>query len=65
MFDLFRIYRHHQRVEREALDEVQHLRRRHGAAALVAARLKLKSGDLTQWGRRVMKRAVRLLEKEQ
>jgi hypothetical protein len=58
----FRIWKRHQRLERHALEEAQLLRRRHGALALTVAHQKLARHDLTQWGRRVLKRTVALLE---
>jgi hypothetical protein len=57
----FRIYRRFQRLERQALEEAQHLRRRHGAGALHAAHQKLVRPDLTRWGRKVLRRAIHLL----
>lgn len=56
-----RIYRRHRRLERQALEEARLLRRRHGGAAIIAAREKLKRPDLTWWGRKVLKRSIELL----
>ena len=58
-----RLYRRHKRLERQALEEAQLLRRRHGAAAIAAAREKLRRPDLNWWGRRVVKRAIELLRR--
>jgi hypothetical protein len=58
----FRIWKRHQRLERHAREEAQHLRRRHGALALTVAHQKLARHDLTQWGRKVLKRTVVLLQ---
>jgi hypothetical protein len=52
--DPFRLWRRHRRREREALEEVQHLRRRHGAEALKVAEEKLLRPDLTSWSRIVL-----------
>jgi hypothetical protein len=57
-----RLYRRRQRLRREALEEAQHLRRRHGNKALAAARDQLRRTDLTSWGRHVMETAVKLLK---
>jgi hypothetical protein len=62
--DPFRWYRRHQRLRREAQDEVQYLRRRHGESALAAAREKLARPDLTDWGRSVVAQAIKELSKE-
>lgn len=62
--DPFRIYRRRRRLMREAQDEAQYLRRRHGELALSAAQAKAKSPELTRWGRRVLEEAVKLLQKE-
>jgi hypothetical protein len=56
-----RLYRRHQRLERQALEEARLLRRRHGAAAVHACREKLRREDLTWWGRKVLKRTIELL----
>jgi hypothetical protein len=61
VLDPFRLYRRHSRMERHALEEAQHLRRRYGDMALHIARQKLLRPDLTQWGRKVIKRAIKLL----
>ena len=58
-----RAYRRWRRVQREALDEAQMLRRRYGDAALDAARAKLVREDLSSWGRRVLQETVKVLEK--
>jgi hypothetical protein len=57
-----RLYRRRQRLRREALEEAQYLRRRHGDEALIAARDQLRRGDLTSWGRQVMETAIKLLQ---
>ena len=56
-----RMYRRHQRLERQALEEARLLRRRHGGAAITVARDKLQRPDLTWWGRKVLKRSIELL----
>ncbi|MET0274187.1 MAG: hypothetical protein ABW360_14465 [Phenylobacterium sp.] len=56
-----RLYRRFRRLEREAREEAQTLRRRHGSSALLAAREKLRRPEVTSWGRRVLKRAIKLL----
>jgi hypothetical protein len=61
--DPFRWYRRHQRLLREAQDEIQYLRRRHGESALAAAREKLNRPDLTDWGRSVVAQAIKALER--
>lgn len=61
--DPIRWYRRRQRLLREAQDEVQYLRRRHGESALTAAREKLKRTDLTDWGRSVVAQAIKELER--
>lgn len=60
-----RLLRRRERLKREALDEAQMLRRRHGDAACTAARAKLARTDLTTWHRQVVERAVQLLESDQ
>jgi hypothetical protein len=57
----WRIYRRIQRLERQAIEEAQHLRRRYGPGALHAAHQKMARPDLTHWGRKVMKRTIQLL----
>jgi hypothetical protein len=57
-----RLYRRHQRLMRDAREEAQNLRRRHGAQALEAARAKLQRPEITSWGRRVIQRAVKTLQ---
>jgi hypothetical protein len=64
ILDPFRLYRRHQRLSREAREEARHLRRRYGDAAVIAAWDRLGRPDITQWGRRVMKRALVLLEQD-
>jgi hypothetical protein len=59
-----RLYRRRQRLRREALEEVQYLRRRHGDEALLAARDQLRRSELTSWGRQVMETAVKLLQSQ-
>ena len=61
--DPIRWYRRRQRLLREAQDEVQYLRRRHGESALTAAREKLQRSDLTDWGRSVVAQAIKVLER--
>lgn len=57
-----RLWRRRERLRREAMDEAQMLRRRHGEAAPMAAKTKLERPDLTTWHRQVVERAARLLE---
>ena len=56
-----RLYRRRQRLLREALEEAQYLRRRHGDAALAEARNQLRREDLTSWGQKVLQRAIKYL----
>ena len=63
LIDPFRWYRRRQRLQREALEESQYLRRRFGDTALETAREKLKRPDLTSWGRGVLEEAIKLLER--
>ena len=63
IIDPFRLYRRHRRLVREAQEEAQFLRRRHGSSALQAAKTQLRRPDLTAWGKQVMHRTIRLLEK--
>lgn len=56
-----RFLRRRERLKREALEEAQMLRRRHGDAAQAAAKAKLQRTDLTSWHRQVVERAARLL----
>ena len=63
IIDPFRLYRRRQRLLREAQDEAQYLRRRHGDSAAAAAREKLARPDLTRWGQRVVEQALRELER--
>jgi hypothetical protein len=64
VFNPLRLLRRHERLKREALDEAQVLRRRHGEAAADAAKAKLDRTDLTTWHRLVVERAIQILEKE-
>jgi hypothetical protein len=64
IIDPFRWHRRHQRLRREAQDEIQYLRRRHGESALAAAQEKLARPDLTNWGRRVVSEAIKELRRE-
>lgn len=57
----FRLYRRWQRLKREALEEAQVARRRHGDEAAWALKVKLADPQLTTWGRTVLKRAIKLL----
>lgn len=57
-----RLWRRRERLRREALEEAQMLRRRHGEAAAGAAKTKLDRSDLTTWHRQVVERAARMLE---
>ena len=57
-----RILRRRQRLEREALEEAQFLRRRHGEGALDAARDQQLRPEVTTWGYRVLDRAIQLLK---
>jgi hypothetical protein len=63
IIDPFRWYRRRQRLQREAQEESQYLRRRHGDQAATAAREKLGRPDLTSWGRSVLEQAIKLLER--
>lgn len=63
--DLFRLWRRSRRAKAEAREEADYLRRRHGFGALEAAQVKLSRPELTQWGRRVVRGAVKLLERKQ
>ena len=58
-----RLYKRWQRVRQEAAEEAYMLRRRHGEAALEAARAKLSREDLSSWGRKVLQETVKVLEK--
>lgn len=58
-----RLYKRWRRLNQEALEEAQMLRRRYGSTALEAARAKLAREDLSSWGRRIMQQAVKMLEK--
>lgn len=57
----FRLYRRARRLERQAAEEAQHLRRRYGGEALLQAELQLVRPDLTSWGRLVLRRTIKLL----
>ncbi|MDB5419334.1 MAG: hypothetical protein JWP50_2753 [Phenylobacterium sp.] len=57
-----RLYRRRQRLLREALEEAQYLRRRHGAEALGAAHEQLRRPDITRWGHKVLERAIQYLK---
>jgi len=57
----FRLYRRWRRLERQAAEEAQHLRRRYGADALTQAEQQLARPDVTSWGRLVLRRAIRRL----
>lgn len=59
-----RLLRRYERIKREALDEAQILRLRHGDDAVAAAKAKLTRTDLTSWYRLVLVRTIQLLEKE-
>ena len=56
-----RLYRRWQRLKREALEEAQLAKLRHGDEAAWALHMKIADPSLTTWGRRVLKRAVKLL----
>jgi hypothetical protein len=58
-----RLYRRRQRLKREALEEAQYLRRRHGPDAIRAARDSLERPDLTTWGQEVLEEAIRILRR--
>lgn len=60
--DPFRFFRRRRRLLREAQEEAQYLRRRHGDLALVAARDKIGSPALTRWGRQVLEQTIRILK---
>jgi hypothetical protein len=57
-----RMWRRRQRLEREALEEAQFLRRRFGPGALEAAREQQRRPEVTSWGYRVLDRAIQLLK---
>jgi hypothetical protein len=61
MLNLIRLWRRRRRLAREAMEEAQYLRLRHGPQAVRAAEEKLRRTDLTAWGRRVLTQAIRLL----
>jgi hypothetical protein len=63
ILDPFRLYRRHQRLQREAVEEAQHLRRRYGDQAIDAALERLARPDITKWGHQVMTRALAILRK--
>ncbi len=58
-----RLYRRWRRAQQEALEEAQMLRRRYGAQAMAAAQAKLAREDLSSWGRRIVREAIKMLEK--
>jgi hypothetical protein len=62
LFDPFKAKRRRERLEREALEEAYILRRKHADAAVEAAKTTLQRPDLTSWGRKVMDRAIELLQ---
>ena len=59
-----RFLRRRQRLRREALEEAQYLKRRHGEDAIRAAREQLRRPDLTTWGRNVLQRTIKLLRRD-
>lgn len=59
-----RLLRRRERLQREALDEAQMLRRRFGGEAHAAAIAKLDRTDLTTWHRQVVEKAARLLKSD-
>jgi hypothetical protein len=63
IIDPIRWYRRNQRLKQDAKEEILYLKRRHGGQALAAAREKLSRPDLTDWGRSVVGRAIRELER--
>ena len=63
IIDPIRRYRRHRRLLKEAAEEAQFLRRRHGEGAIAAAREKLERPDLTQWGRSVLQQAIKELDR--
>ena len=63
IIDPFRWYRRRQRLQREAQEESQYLRRRHGDRAAAIAREKLGRSDLTRWGRSVLAETIKLLDR--
>lgn len=62
-FNPFRLYRRWRRLAAEARQEAAFARRRHGDHAAAELRRKLADPALTSWGRKVVRRAVDLLEK--
>jgi hypothetical protein len=56
-----RLYRRRQRLLREALEEAQHLRRRFGDTAIAEAHEQLRRPDLTSWGNKVLRQAIKYL----
>lgn len=56
-----RLWRRRRRLKRDALDEAQHLRRRHGDQALAIAQAKLADAQTTTWGRAVLRESIKLL----
>lgn len=59
-----RLYRRLRRLQRDSLEEAQHLRRRHGDMALAAAEEKLRRPEITTWGKLVIRRAIKLLHSQ-
>lgn len=64
MLNPLRLYRRRQRLNREALEEAQYLRRRHGTDAVQAASEQLRRPDLTSWGHLVLERAIQFLKRK-
>lgn len=64
MLNPLRLYRRRQRLSREALEEAQYLRRRHGPDALHAAKEQLRRPELTTWGHQVLEKAIELLRRK-
>jgi len=59
-----RLFRRWRRLRAAVDDETAYLRKLHGRNAARAAAEKLQRPDLTSWGRLVVKRALRQLERE-
>ena len=64
MLNPLRLYRRRQRLNREALEEAQYLRRRHGPDAVRAAGEQLHRPELTSWGHQVLERAIEFLKRK-
>ena len=62
---MLRWWRRRERARVDAREEVEFLKRRHGARALEVARQRLASGVLTSWGRRVIGLAIAALLREE